>query len=78
MLNPYENKSDYARPRGKGLTSSIQGAFSQWLQEKYGFVLPDPGNRRFNKEKERKRLGALRDQIIAERMAQKNRLYGGA
>ena len=34
----------------------------------------DPGNRRFNQEKEQKRLGAVNDQMIAGRMAQKQRL----
>jgi hypothetical protein len=34
----------------------------------------DPGNRRFNKQKEQKRLGRLAEQQIGERMAQKQRL----
>jgi len=76
-LNPYENSMDRTKVRGKP-SVGMEEAFLEWLKNKYGMTPPDPGNRRFNKQMEQKRLGLLHDQILAQRMAQKNRLYGGA
>ena len=51
------------------------------IRDKMAFDSPyygsDPGNRRFNQNKEQNRLGAVNDQAIAQRMAQKQRLYSG-
>jgi hypothetical protein len=40
-------------------------------------ITTDPGNRRFNQEIERRRAGAVRDNMLRERMEQKQRLYSG-
>lgn len=72
-LNPYENESDRTRHRGRPVGGLDPRIIEQYLQ----WAMLDPGNRRFNRDMERKRIGRVREQRMRERMAQKQRLYGG-
>jgi len=47
------------------------------LNPDYDDYIRGPGNYWFNKEKERRRLGVQHKAMLGERMAKKQRLYGG-
>jgi len=47
------------------------------LNPDYDEYIKDAGNRRRNQEIERRRAGAVRDNMLRERMEQKQRLYSG-